>query len=139
MQAGAHDAVEEAPRHRYRPGRDVMATLLRLIPRRPEPTDPRARRVVEWAEVIYYVFVLAIVPSMPLTTAALLLFWPTTPGSKRPPLAVDASGVTTGLVRLSTEPDPTRCAACRYLHVYFMNFDGAKHTIVCRASNGDEG
>jgi len=27
-------------------------------PRKPEPLDPRARRVVEWAEVIYYVFIL---------------------------------------------------------------------------------
>lgn len=37
----------------------MIACLVRLIPRRPEPTDPRARRVVEWAEVIYYVFVLS--------------------------------------------------------------------------------
>lgn len=28
------------------------------LPRKPEPRDPRARSVVEWAEVIYYVFVL---------------------------------------------------------------------------------
>lgn len=26
------------------------------VPRRPEPTDPRARRVVEWADVVYYIF-----------------------------------------------------------------------------------
>ena len=25
-------------------------------PRKPEPTDPLARRVVEWADVIYYIF-----------------------------------------------------------------------------------
>ena len=29
------------------------------LPRKPEPTDPRARRVVEWADVIYYIFWLA--------------------------------------------------------------------------------
>jgi hypothetical protein len=29
------------------------------LPRKPEPTDPRARRVIEWADVIYYVFWLA--------------------------------------------------------------------------------
>jgi hypothetical protein len=29
------------------------------LPRRPQPTDPRARQVVEWAEVIYYIFWLA--------------------------------------------------------------------------------
>jgi len=28
-------------------------------PHRPEPTDPLARRVVEWADVIFYVFWLA--------------------------------------------------------------------------------
>jgi hypothetical protein len=29
------------------------------LPSRPEPTDPRARQVIEWAEVIYYIFWLA--------------------------------------------------------------------------------
>jgi hypothetical protein len=26
------------------------------LPRRPEPSDPRAKRIVEWADVIYYIF-----------------------------------------------------------------------------------
>lgn len=30
-------------------------------------------------------------------------------------------------------------SACRFLQVNFENFDGGNHTIVCRASNGDEG
>jgi hypothetical protein len=25
-------------------------------PRRPDPTDPRARRILEWADVAYYIF-----------------------------------------------------------------------------------
>jgi hypothetical protein len=29
-------------------------------PRRPEPDDPRAKRVVEWADVVFYVFTLAL-------------------------------------------------------------------------------
>ena len=27
-----------------------------LLPKRPQPASPRARAVVEWAEVLYYVF-----------------------------------------------------------------------------------
>jgi hypothetical protein len=29
------------------------------LPRKPQPTDARARRVLEWADVIYYIFWLA--------------------------------------------------------------------------------
>jgi hypothetical protein len=29
------------------------------LPRKPRPTDARARRVLEWADVIYYIFWLA--------------------------------------------------------------------------------
>ena len=32
-------------------------------PRRPEVTSERARRVVEWADVLFYVFVLAVIAS----------------------------------------------------------------------------
>lgn len=85
-----------------------------------------------------------IVPSLALATAAILLFWPTTPGSKRPPLALDTSGATAPVVRLSTVAygNPIGgCvgSACRMLRVDIANFDGGSHTIVCRASNGDEG
>jgi hypothetical protein len=45
-----------------------------LIPRRPEPTNPRARRVVEWADVIYYIFWLAL--SAVLVIVALAVYGP---------------------------------------------------------------
>jgi hypothetical protein len=36
----------------------VVIVIFHVL-RRPEPTDPRARRVVEWADVVYYIFWLA--------------------------------------------------------------------------------
>lgn len=43
-------------------------------PRRPEPTDPRARRLVEWADVVYYIFWLAF--SAVVAVLALALYGP---------------------------------------------------------------
>lgn len=44
------------------------------VPRRPEPTDPRARRVVEWADVVYYIFWLVF--SVVVVVLALALYGP---------------------------------------------------------------
>jgi hypothetical protein len=38
------------------PGLEREVIVVFRVPRRPEPTDPRARRIVEWADVVYYVF-----------------------------------------------------------------------------------
>jgi hypothetical protein len=46
-------------------------------PRKPEPTDPRARRLVEWADVIYYIFWLAF--SAIAAVLALVLYGPSIP------------------------------------------------------------
>jgi hypothetical protein len=43
-------------------------------PRRPKPTDPRARRVVEWADVVYYIFWLVF--SAVVAVLALALYGP---------------------------------------------------------------
>lgn len=50
-----------------------MIVLFRF-PRRPDPIDPRARRVVEWADVVYYVFWLAF--SAIVAVLALVLYGP---------------------------------------------------------------
>ncbi len=53
---------DEAPRShdvdpRAHASRGPLVSL--RIPLRPQPTDPRARRLMEWAEVAYYIFWLA--------------------------------------------------------------------------------
>lgn len=54
--------------------RNVVIVSFRA-PRRPEPTDPRARRVVEWADVVYYIFWLAF--SAIVAVLALVVYGPT--------------------------------------------------------------
>jgi hypothetical protein len=54
-----------------------MVIVKLRAPRRPEPTDPRARRVVEWADVVYYIFWLAF--SAVAVVLALALYGPSLP------------------------------------------------------------
>jgi hypothetical protein len=51
----------------------VVNVDLRL-PRRPEPTDPLARRVLEWADVVFYIFRLTF--SAVIVVLALVLYGP---------------------------------------------------------------
>ncbi|HEV3483887.1 MAG TPA: hypothetical protein VG106_00665 [Vicinamibacterales bacterium] len=51
-----------------------MVIVMLRIPRRPEPTDPRARRIVEWADVVYYIFWLAF--SAVVVVLTLVLYGP---------------------------------------------------------------
>lgn len=48
-----------------------MVIVMFRVPRKPEPTDPHARRVVEWAEVIYYIFWLALSAVVAVLTLAI--------------------------------------------------------------------
>lgn len=61
------------PRGRARFWSGVVIVSLRP-PRRPEPTDPRARRVVEWADVLYYIFWLTL--SAVVVVVALVSYGP---------------------------------------------------------------
>lgn len=41
------------------------------LPRRPQPTDPKAKLAVEWAEVAFYIFCLALIAVVLALTIAM--------------------------------------------------------------------